>query len=198
MNRDWVGALKPLLLGFGLGSCILLMMAVTFFLSRSVTTLAPMQSTTPTFTSRPTKTPTLIPNVPSSDNPTVEEILMDAENSILAGNPQDAEEILLPNIETWTSLEDKAQGYKLLGDAEVYKGHFKLAVPYYEKAYFYQPTADNLFTVAITEDMGGELCKALKHYQELNVWEDPNSTFDKDLVQARIETISCILGTKSP
>lgn len=199
MEKRLINSLTPLLLGFGIGICILLIAIGVLYIINNIPNL---QSSNPAI-SVSTMSPTLPSIILTTTQtlttlPSSEEILMEAESRILNGNAESGQELLLSNIEMWTSNKDKAYGYKLLGDAEVSKGHFKLAVPYYEKTFFYQPTPDNLFTIAITEDMGGDLCKAFKHYQKLNSWENSEGTFDKDLVKARIEDISCILGTKVP
>lgn len=199
MEKRLINFITPLLLGFGIGMCVSLIVTGTLYIRNNI----PVQSSFNSTISVSTMSPTLPSIIPTTTQTLItplssEEILMEAEKRILNGNAESGQELLLSSIETWTSYKDKAHGYKLLGDAEVSKGHFKLAIPYYEKTFFYQPTPDNLFTIAITEDMSGNLCDAFKHYQELNSWENSEGTFDKDFVKARIEDISCVLGTKVP
>ena len=200
MSTFWSKASTPLAIGFGAGSCVLLMVAGALLASRLNLPLAATPTAVATATSAPTEIaiPTITSTETTAPVPSVADLLRQAENSIADGNPEEAEALILPGIETWLSSENKAEGYSLLGDAEASKGHFRLATPYYEKAYFYQPTPDNLFNIAVTEDMGGDLCNAFKHYQELNSWVNANGSFDRDFVKSRIEDIGCKLGTQVP
>jgi hypothetical protein len=204
MIKNWSHIALPLLIGFGIGICISLILAGILYANRFNQFLAAITPTSFNLTTIPTQTQvrereTVAPVTEILKPFTSEkELLAQAEAEILAGEPEKVEKLLLPVIEKWSSSTDKAHGYKLLGDAVVTKGHPQLAMPYYEKAYFYDPTPDNLFTIAITEDMGGDLCSAFKHYQELDAWEDAKGTFDREFVKSRIKNISCTLGTKTP
>jgi tetratricopeptide (TPR) repeat protein len=200
MGTIWSKGSTALAIGFGMGSCISVMVAGVLLATRLNLSLAATPSAIPDSTATATQidvpvitfTATIIPT------PSAAELLKEAENHVLEGNPEGAESLLLPVVEIWRSSRDKAYAYKLLGDAEASREHFKLASPYYEKAYFYQPTSDNLFNIAFAEDMSGDLCNAFKHYQELNSWENADGIFDRDFVKSRIKDISCILGTQVP
>lgn len=200
MDTHWSKASTPLAIGFVMGSCISLMMAGVLLAHRLNLSLAATPSAIPESTATATQIDN--PVIPLTETltpaPSAAGILMEAENDILEGNPERVETLLLPVVESWPSSSDKAQGYKLLGDAETSKEHFRLATPYYEKAYFYQPTPDNLYNIAFAEDISGDLCNAFKHYKELNSWENADGIFDRDFVKSRIEDIGCTLGTRVP
>lgn len=202
MIKRWSHIAIPLLIGFGIGICISLILAGMLYANRlnQLSTAIVPTSPNPT-TIIPTQvieTVTLVVETIEPSTSSEEELLAQAEAEIFAGEPEKVELLLLPVIENWTSSTNKAYGFKLLGDAEVAKGHPQLAVPYYEKVYFYDPTPDNLFTIALTEDMGGDRCNAFKHYKELDAWEDASGTFDRDFVKSRIEDIGCTLVTRTP
>jgi tetratricopeptide (TPR) repeat protein len=158
----------------------------------------------PTFTINATPMSTLtftdLPSNLSTPTPglSVKEFLRKAQTYLDEGKPEKAKDLLLPVIQDWPAASDKAAGFKLLGDAEMSLLHPQLATPYYEKVYFYNPTPENLFTLAVTYDMGGDLCKAFLHYKELDAWSDPNAQIDREFIKSRIEDISCTLGTPAP
>lgn len=121
-----------------------------------------------------------------------------AESALNSGQPEKVRELLYPMIENWESNNDRIRGYKLLGEAELAQGHAQLAVPYFEKLYFYQPTAENLFTLAAVYDAGGDIKNALSKYQELAKWENIPQEIDIELIKMRIDHISRALGTPAP
>ena len=127
-----------------------------------------------------------------------EKLLEEAELALESGETTKVNELLFPIIETWKSTDDLAQGYKLLGHAEVAQGHPQLAVPYFEKLYFYQPTPENLLILAITYDMGGDIRNAIEKYQNLANWEDLPPEIDIEFINMRIQDISHSLGTPVP
>jgi hypothetical protein len=202
MIKRWSPIAIPLLLGFGIGICISLILAGMLYANRlnqlSATITPTLPAPTTTIPTQVIETATPIVETIEPSAPTEEELLAQAEAEIFTDEPEKVKNLLLPVIENWASSSDKARGYKLLGDAEVAQGHPQLAVPYYEEVYFYEPTPDNLFTIAFTEDMGGDLCNALKHYQELNAWGAADVAFDREFVKSRIENIGCTLITWTP
>jgi len=122
----------------------------------------------------------------------------EAETALNAGQPEKVKDLLYPAIESWTSNEDRVRGYKLLGEAELMQGHAQLAVPYFEKLYFYEPSAENLFLLATTYDFGGDNKSALSKYQELANWENLAPGIDIEFINNRIYDISRALGTPVP
>ena len=124
--------------------------------------------------------------------------LDEAESLLNSGQPEKVRELLYPMIEGWTSNNDRIRGYRLLGEAELAQGHPQLAVPYFEKLYFYQPTAENLFLLATIYDMGGDIKNALIKYQELAKWENLPREIDIEIINMRIGDISRALGTPVP
>ncbi len=125
-------------------------------------------------------------------------LLEDAEAALNSGQPEKVKDLLYPTIENWTSNDDRIQGYKLLGEAELAQGHAQLAAPYFEKLYFYEPSAENLFFLATTYDSGGDIKTALTKYQELANWEDLPQGIDIEFINMRIYDISRALGTPVP
>jgi hypothetical protein len=152
-------------------------------------TIIALPSTTLPFTDPPSNLP--IPTL----KPSIEEVFNRAQKYLDDGEPEKTKELLLQVVQDWQTASDKSVGYKLLGDVEMSLYHPQLAAPYYEKVYFYDPTPENLFTLAFTYDMGGDLCKAFLHYKELDAWSDPNAQIDREFIKLRIVDISCILGT---
>jgi len=202
-TRDQIPFLEGLLLGVSLSLIAGLFLVVKNNQRPKVVPL-PTFTVSPTFgkTASSTITVTPIPrstltepasgfSTPTSE-PTVEEILRRARSSLDEGSPEKTKELLLPAVEKWSLASDKAAGYKLLGDAEMSLRHPQLAAPYYEKVYFYDPTPENLYTLALTYDMGGDLCKAFLHYKELDAWSDPNARIDREFIKSRISRIEDI------
>jgi tetratricopeptide (TPR) repeat protein len=147
-----------------------------------------------------------VATIPSQDfipSPTPTQVkqatpLEEAEEALNSGQPEKVRDLLYPVIETWTSNDDRVRGYELLGEAELVQGHAQLATPHFEKLYFYAPTAENLFILASVYDAGGDICHALEKYQELAKWNPLPPEVDIELVNLRIEQISCALGTPAP
>jgi hypothetical protein len=130
---------------------------------------------------------------PQPDHP-----LDQAELALNSGYPEQVRDLLYPMIEQWTANEDLIRGYRLLGEAELAQGHPQLAVPYFEKLYFYEPTAENLFMLATVYDAGGDNRNALNRYQELAKWDDLPIEVDIEFVNMRVYQISRALGTPLP
>lgn len=187
--------------GFLLGACLSVISIVVFYFYQEAQPLSlpvpsqlvlstPTVSKTVAFT--PTGTATSIPTSP------VDNILMIAESYILEGRVEEAKELILPEIDNWESGNDKARGYKLLGDGETYIGHYQLAAPYYEEMYFYEPTSENLYIVAFNYDLAGDLCSAYEKYQKLLSMDDIEGNIDLELIKARVEDIKCSIKIHSP
>ena len=135
---------------------------------------------------------------PPEPIPTQTDLLDEAESALNSGQPEKVRELLYPMIEDWTSNDDRIRGYRLLAEAELAQGHAQLAVPYLEKLYFYQPTAENLFFLATIYDTGGDTKNALIKYQELAKWEILPQGIDIEFISMRIYHISRALGTAVP
>ena len=78
------------------------------------------------------------------------------------------------------------------------QGHAQLSVPYFDRLYIYEPSAENLFLLATAYDMGGDNKNALEKYQELINWENLPEEIDIELIKLRIEGLSRTLGTPAP
>lgn len=179
------------LIGMMGGICLSLIVGIGLFSSRI------NQNTQPnsTLVTQPTDTPLI-----STPQPTPTQLtqLEKAELALDSNQPEKVKELLYPMIENWTSNADRIRGYQLLGQAELEQGHPQLAVPYFEKLYFYEPTAENLFLLATIYDMGGDIKNALIKYQELAKWENLPMEIDIEFINIRIHAISRSLGTPAP
>lgn len=134
--------------------------------------------------------------ITSTPELTVAKLIEKAQNYIDEGTPGEAKKLLVPVVAGWVNTSDKAAGYKLLGDSEMSMGHSQLASPYYEKVYYYDPIPENLFLLAYTYDLSGDLHNALARYKELDAWVDPNAQIDREFIKFRIEDINLVNGTK--
>ncbi|HEX2698415.1 MAG TPA: hypothetical protein VHM28_11965 [Anaerolineales bacterium] len=179
------------LYGIAGGICLSLLIGIGLLFSRGV-------QTTPAYPTSPAQ-PTNIRSVFTyTPTPNQISILDEAEIALNTGQPDKVKELLGPTIGNWTSNEDRIRGYRLLGEAELAQGHPQLAVPYFEKLYFYQPTPENLFSLATAYDAGGDIRHALIKYQELAKWENLPQEIDIEFVNMRIYDISRSLGTPVP
>ena len=173
------------------GACVSILIATALFYARvsqtvQVNTIPVVQATN------------IFQGFTAVPSPTETNSLDDAEAALDSGQPERVRELLYPMIETWSSNDDRIHGYKLLGEAELAQGHPQLAVPYFEKLYFYQPSAENLFYLATTYDTGGDIRNALAKYQDLTNWDDLPSEIDIELINMRIYDLSRALGTPMP
>ena len=173
------------------GFCLSLLIGVGILYSNAVYTLQP------SFT--PTVQPKNIFQVSTSTPvPSQSSLLYEAELALNSGRPERVRDLLYPVIGSWSSNDDLIRGYRLLGEAELAQGHAQLAVPYFEKLYFYEPTAENLFLLATVYDAGGDIKNALAKYQELAKWESLPPELDIEFINRRIYDISRALGTPMP
>jgi tetratricopeptide (TPR) repeat protein len=173
------------------GFCLSLLIGVGLFYSYT------QQMFRPSFT--PVTQPINIFQTPESTQiSTQTSVLDEAQAALNSGQPEKVRGLLYPMIESWSSNNDRIRGYRLLGEAELSQGHAQLAVPYFEKLYFYEPTAENLFFLATIYDTGGDIKHALTSYQELAKWENLPEDIDIEFVNMRIDDISRALGTPVP
>ena len=210
MNRQKESNLVYLLDGFMVGTFFAIVLAMIFLVFRfkSLSYVIPQSTNTAILLpSTPTDSPTLpVSQFDSSPTFTLTptsswepaDLLERAATALNDGHPETVIDLLFPAIEGWTSPDEIARGYELLGTAELYLGHAQLAAPFFERLYFYKPTADNLLSLAMVYDEGGDIDKALERYQELAAWEDLPQYIDRDLINSRIEDISRAMGTPVP
>lgn len=179
MISKWKHTFLPITIGFGLGACASLLVIWVPNLSLD------------------------LPRIPSVNYQTetspAEELLEQADYYMQTGEPEKVKGLILPVIESWDRVQDIVAGYKLVGDAEVQQGHYQLAIPYYEKVYYYEPSPDSLFLLAYTYDMSGDLCLAHYYYSRLADWTGyPKGDIDMDFVNERIEEIECSITPPTP
>jgi hypothetical protein len=127
-----------------------------------------------------------------------ETILTQAQQLLISGQPEKVAGLLQPVMDTWNSPDDLAAANKNLGQAEMDMGHPKLAAAYFEKLFIYQPTADNLFLMAVAYDAGGENKKALDKYLLLAALDNAEGQFNREYVHMRIQNLGWVLGTRTP
>ncbi len=117
----------------------------------------------------------------------------------LEGDNEGVKSILLPKIEKFTNAAEAAEANTLLGKAEYNLGHPQLAAGYFEKAYLYEPTSANLFTLCQTYDAGGNLDQALSHYSMFLSSLDPTATGQMIIAaQQRVREIMQLKGFAPP
>jgi tetratricopeptide (TPR) repeat protein len=149
----------------------------------------------PTSSASPEPAPLDAPSeTPTEENPQ----LAQAESYLEQGRPEMVHDLLWPSMEQWTSDEDKARGYFLLGMAEMDMGHPQLAAPYFERLFQYDPSPENLLYLAVAYDAGGNIGQALDTYKRLAAWDPSGEEIDIELVNQRIQDISLALGTPAP
>jgi len=131
-------------------------------------------------------------------DPVIYNLLAQADQSIQAGNPQAAVDLLVPLIETWPSSIDRSTGYQLLAVAELRMQHPQRAIPYARKFSELSPGSFSYQTLAAAYDNSGDLPKALGAYQQMMMWNDNDSRSDFNTARSRIISISRTLGTRVP
>jgi tetratricopeptide (TPR) repeat protein len=139
---------------------------------------------------QPTEPPTPSP----TSTPDADELLL-AEQVILEGDPERAISTLLPLLDTLSQQVDRARAYDDLGQAEMLLGHSRLAAAYFDQAFDIAPNSDTLFRLALANDMGGDLERALGQYQQLVAWAGEDADPFRELAQGRIRRIFYLLGT---
>jgi tetratricopeptide (TPR) repeat protein len=137
------------------------------------------------------------PTVDIAD-PAIYKILEEADMGIHAGNPQKAIDLILPEIEGWSSPIDKATGYQFLAIAEYNMGHQQQAIPYAKKMVEYNPGAFSLMLLGEAYDASGDIKNALSIYQQILALNEPDPNVDYEYIRQRVVTISRTLGTPVP
>jgi tetratricopeptide (TPR) repeat protein len=113
----------------------------------------------------------------------------------LRGEYENVISILSPNISKFTNRIEASEAYSLLGTAEYKLGHPQLAAGYFELMYANNPTSNNLYTLALAYDGGGNLEKALEKYALVISFQDGTIQPDKLAhAQQRIQEIMTIKG----
>ena len=181
-TRPWIrGCLSGLILGL-----VLAVLGVLAWLVLRYPALKPTPPPTLTFTPVPptaTITPTHAPPTitPTPGEPTgtpttiAEGQVAQAKQLIENGQPDKVEEMLLPLLDNLEVPAELPRVYETLAQAESSMGHYRLASAYYEKLYFYEPTAWHVYLLASGYDAGGQFELALEKYQVLVNWQGPEA-----------------------
>ena len=135
----------------------------------------------------------LVTNLNSSSE--TQYLLGKAAYASLKGENKEVISLLLPNISKFTNRHEASQAYAFLAGAEYKLGHPQLAAGYLELMYANEPTSQNLYTLALAYDGGGNLRKALEKYALVVSFQDgtvqPNEIA---YAQQRIQEIMAING----
>jgi tetratricopeptide (TPR) repeat protein len=137
---------------------------------------------------------------PTADvaDPEIYKILEQADAAIHANNPQQAIDLILPNIDKWSSPIDKATGYQLLAVSEFNLEHPQKSVIYAKKMVENDHGAFSLFLLAQAYDASGDLNNALATYQQILALSQTDDRVDYTVVRTRAATLSQTLGTPMP
>ncbi len=195
-----------------MGACMALVIGGVFLAARFASRLtaeAPLSTllNTPSPTPRPAPTATLSPPpsspIPPTTAPTAttdfQEVWAQSETYLTTNyGSEKVLDLILPILDQLQQPDDLAHAYYYLGRAESQLGHFQIAAAYYEKLYAYQPTAENLFLLAMAYDLGGDLDHALEKYMLLLEWEDAEGDAYREPANARIQAIIEVIGTPTP
>jgi tetratricopeptide (TPR) repeat protein len=141
------------------------------------------------------------PAVPVTEDvadPEIYNTLGQADAAIKSGDPQKAIDLILPNIDKWSSPIDKATGYQLLAVSEFNLGNPQKAIPYAKKMVENDHGAFSLFLLAQAYDASGDLKNALATYQQILALSQTDDRVDYTVVRSRAATLSQTLGTPMP
>jgi tetratricopeptide (TPR) repeat protein len=166
--------------GLAAGVGVVLLVAVGLFINRLLNlstqpvpvTALPVVPPSPTVVLA-TSIPILVPRPTANAQLTPEatdaslELLEIAEQELIDGFAQEAIDLLEPEVDNFTHLDDQVRVYTCLGQSEAQLGHFQFAAVYFDKLYNLQPTVEHLYWLAMSYDLGGDLERALNEYQLL-------------------------------
>jgi hypothetical protein len=181
-TTPWIrGCLSGLILGL-----VLALIAIVAWFVIRYPALKPTPPPTLTFTPIPptgTITPTRVPPTitPTPGAPTAtpttlaEGQVVQARQLIEGGEADKVEGMLLPLLDNLEVPAELPRVYETLAQAESAMGHYLLAAAYYEKLYFYEPTAWHVYLLASAYDAGGQFELALEKYQVLVNWQGPEA-----------------------
>ena len=124
---------------------------------------------------------------------TPQALLDQAKGDLEEGRAQKVLDELKPQLGQFVEVDEKAKAYEYLGQAEGQLGHFQFAAAYFEKVYALQPTAEHLYTLATTYDVGGDLRHALKNYQDLSVMNTVEAKLYRSFAEQRVAEILAVL-----
>jgi len=129
-----------------------------------------------------------------------ETLLAQANAFLVEGQPGRVPDLLWPEIQKWSSLENRAEGYRLLGQAEMELGHPQLAAGYYEELTYIHASAGNLFLLGYAYDAGGHLGAAYVAYKRVIAAVPSDPEVDYEFVSWRIEQLEEFFGipTETP
>ncbi len=188
-------------LGFGIGTCIVLL-AVGVLLSNRVNRL-PMPvaqqgiaTRIPAVVISTRSTNTVVPDTRATR--ATNALFDQAEKYLLERKPQQVLDWILPQMDQFKNKDDLAEAYYYLGQAEALLGHYQLAAGYFERLYEQRSTVENLMMLAEAYDLGGNLDRALAKYILVTEQNSSDATGYKPAAEQRIKYIIRVIGTPTP
>jgi tetratricopeptide (TPR) repeat protein len=124
--------------------------------------------------------------------------LAEAEQELWVGNAERAIELLVMLLPRLDQPSDRARAHDGLGQAEMARGHARLATAYFQQAFDLAPNAERLYWLALSNDKGGSLERALPLYEDLAQWPTQDADPYRKIAQDRIPRILTLLGTPNP
>ena len=107
--------------------------------------------------------------------------------------PQKVLDELKPKLNQFSKIDERAEAYNYLGQAETQLGRFQFAAMYFENMYALEPTAEHLYMLATAYDAGGNLRHALQNYKTLAALDTPDAVIYQSMVEQRITHLEEIL-----
>lgn len=124
---------------------------------------------------RPVRTPNLI--------------LTQAEGQV-DSQPQRVLDLLVPELSRFDSKGDLADAYFYLGRAELKLLHYREAAGYFKQLYALDPAVENLYMLAVSNDLSGDRTAALENYRVLAEWSGADAQVYRDLAVRRIKELN--------
>ena len=115
------------------------------------------------------------------------DVITSAENALQNNDPELVFDLLLPLLDTTQDPLILARANELLGDAEIFEDSNKLAIGYYEDAYYYSQSVATLYKLATACSNSGELTVALNYFKTIVNWDGPEADPYRQEAQSNID-----------
>lgn len=136
----------------------------------------------------------------SVENPNLRarDLLNQANQLMVGGDPQGAIDRIEPVIATWSSPVDKADGYYLLVSAEFNLADPEAAIPFAKELVENEPTGFHYLLLAQAYDSANFSIDALATYNIVLDLNEADARIDYVMVRARVEGLSTVPGNNAP
>jgi tetratricopeptide (TPR) repeat protein len=198
---DW---LPPVLIGFVVGIVLACLGINSMFNSRPAV-IAAIQKASQTVTPlipTPTVTLLVVPTATVTPEPTqppdLDAVLEIATEMLYSGKIQEARDSLLPLLSIYTQLKDLERINLLIGDTYTFAGESKMASSYYGDAYSDYPGAENLFKLASSHSIAGDLTEALTQFEALEKMTGEQADPYQEAAQVQLNWLRQYFGTTTP